>query len=91
MAFKQNPLKYVRRLAPIRAESLPKHNEEELKRLEEACLSYFNGLVETEGRITTQEARKAAAQPDSTATTVAGIVSDFNALLAKLRAAGLMS
>lgn len=33
---------------------------------------------------------KVAAQPDSTATDVAGLVTDFNALLAKLRAAGLM-
>ena len=35
-------------------------------------------------------ATKAAAQADSTATDVAGIVGDFNALLAKLRAAGIM-
>lgn len=32
----------------------------------------------------------AANQADSTATTVANLVTDFNALLAKLRAAGLM-
>ena len=32
----------------------------------------------------------AALQADSTAVDVAGIVSDFNALLAKLKAAGLM-
>ena len=32
----------------------------------------------------------AAAQADSVASTVAGVVADFNALLAKLRAAGLM-
>lgn len=36
-------------------------------------------------------AKKAAAQADSTATDVAGIVTDFNELLAKLRAAGIMS
>lgn len=35
-------------------------------------------------------AAPAANQGDSTATTVAGIVSDFNALLGKLIAAGLM-
>lgn len=29
-------------------------------------------------------------QPDSTATDAAGLVTDFNALLAKLKAAGLM-
>ena len=33
----------------------------------------------------------AAAQADSTATDVAGLVTDFNALLAKLRAAGIMA
>jgi hypothetical protein len=30
-------------------------------------------------------------QPDSTATDAAGLVTDFNALLAKLKAAGLMA
>ncbi len=35
--------------------------------------------------------KQAAAQADSTASDVAGIVSDFNALLAKLKAAGLMA
>lgn len=33
----------------------------------------------------------AAAQADSTATTIAGLVTDFNALLAKLRAAGVLA
>lgn len=33
----------------------------------------------------------AANQADSEATTVAGLVTDFNALLAKLKAAGLMA
>ena len=32
----------------------------------------------------------AAFQADSTATTIAGLVTDFNLLLAKLKAAGLM-
>jgi len=36
-------------------------------------------------------AKKAAAQVDSTATNVEGLVADFNELLAKLRAAGIMS
>lgn|GEM_PF-6029362 len=36
-------------------------------------------------------ASKAAAQADSTATDVAGLVADFNALLAKLRTAGIIS
>ncbi len=35
--------------------------------------------------------KQAAAQADSTAADVAGIVADFNALLAKLRAAGIMA
>lgn len=34
--------------------------------------------------------KKMAAQADSTATDVAGLVTDFNALLAKLKAAGMM-
>ncbi|EHM0714238.1 hypothetical protein JDT53_12605 [Escherichia coli] len=34
--------------------------------------------------------KKMAAQADSTATDVAGLVTDFNALLAKARAAGLI-
>lgn len=37
------------------------------------------------------EASPAEAQADSTASDVSGLVDDFNALLAKLRAAGLMS
>ena len=36
-------------------------------------------------------ATKAATQANSTATDVAGLVTDFNALLAKLKAAGLMN
>ncbi len=36
-------------------------------------------------------AKTAAAQANSTATEVAGLVADFNALLAKLRTAGLMA
>lgn len=35
--------------------------------------------------------KQAAAQANSTATDVAGIVTDFNALLAKLRTAGLLA
>lgn len=34
--------------------------------------------------------KKAANQADSVATDVAGVVTDFNALLAKLKAAGMM-
>jgi len=36
-------------------------------------------------------AKTAATQADSTATEVAGLVTDFNALLAKLKAAGIMA
>lgn len=35
--------------------------------------------------------KKAPAQADSTASTVAALVTDFNALLAKLRTAGILS
>lgn len=41
-----------------------------------------------DGKLT---ATKGAAQADSTATDVAGLVADFNALLAKLRTAGIIS
>lgn len=37
------------------------------------------------------EMKPAVAQADSVASTIAGLVVDFNALLAKLRAAGLVS
>ncbi|NLS42536.1 hypothetical protein EYH65_20545 [Bacillus subtilis] len=41
-----------------------------------------------DGKLT---AAKATTQANSTATDVAGLVTDFNALLAKLKAAGLMA
>lgn len=37
------------------------------------------------------ELKQAQVQADSTASTIAGLVADFNALLAKLKAAGLMA
>ncbi len=46
------------------------------------------------GRATTSQPGsvvRAAAQPDSTAEDAAGLVTDFNALLAKLRAAGILA
>jgi hypothetical protein len=48
--------------------------------------------VTAEGKITFDgaELRPAAVQADSTAVDVADLVADFNALLAKLKAAGLM-
>ena len=38
-----------------------------------------------------KEVKPAASQADSTASTIAGAVSDFNVLLAKLRTAGLIA
>lgn len=49
----------------------------------------INGTLEF-GENATVEGLKAENQADSTASDVAGIVSDFNDLLAKLKAAGLM-
>lgn len=48
--------------------------------------------ITSEGKLTfgTTELRPAETQADSVATDVAGLVADFNALLAKLKAAGLM-
>lgn len=37
-----------------------------------------------------KELKPASSQDESTASTVAGVVADFNALLSKLKAAGLM-
>ncbi len=55
----------------------------------------INGQLEISsvGKLTFNEGevKPALAQADSTATDVAGLVADFNALLAKLKAAGLMS
>jgi len=44
-----------------------------------------------DGLSTKLTANKAAAQADSTATDVSGLVTDFNALLAKLRTAGIIT
>lgn len=52
--------------------------------------AYTEAQETQDGRLDDLEDRVAAAQADSAATDVPGIVSDFNALLAKLRAAGLM-
>ncbi len=55
----------------------------------------INGQLEitSVGKLTFNEGelKPALFQADSTATDVAGLVADFNALLAKLKAAGLMS
>jgi hypothetical protein len=50
-------------------------------------------LVTSEGKLTFDgvEVKPSALQTDSTAADVPALVSDFNALLAKLKAAGLMA
>lgn len=40
---------------------------------------------------TALDAKKTITQADSTATTIVGLVADFNSLLAKLKSAGLMA
>lgn len=47
--------------------------------------------IYVEGLGTLVGGNRAAAQANSTATDVAGIVADFNALLAKLRTAGIIA
>lgn len=49
--------------------------------------------ITTGGKLTFEgtELKPAETQADSAATTVAGVVADLNALLAKLKAAGLMA
>ena len=49
-----------------------------------------SGLTITDGVLSTDGITPAAAQADSEATTIAALKEDFNALLAALRAAGLM-
>lgn len=46
---------------------------------------------EVDSQINSGAFTPAASQADSVATDVAGLVTDFNALLAKLRAAGIMA
>ena len=46
--------------------------------------------VEEDGTLSADGVTKAENQADSTATDAAGLVTDFNALLAKLKTAGLM-
>lgn len=84
MAFETPPRPYKRGIPPVQPESLPKYYQEELRKAEEAITSLVNAAGEL-------DSRKAQAQANSTAIDVAGIVADFNSLLAKLRTAGLMS
>ena len=50
----------------------------------------IGGILEIKEGATVTGLPKAAAQADSTATTIAGLVADFNNLLAKLRTAGII-
>ena len=47
--------------------------------------------IDADGVLSADGITPAANQADSTATTIAGLVTDFNALLAKLKTAGLMT
>ena len=47
--------------------------------------------IDSDGVLSADGITPAANQADSTATTIAGLVTDFNALLAKLKTAGLMA
>lgn len=62
----------------------------QVKDLEETLAS-MGGAVDLSAYAKTADLPKAVTQADSTATTIAGLVVDFNALLAKLKTAGLMS
>lgn len=55
--------------------------------------TYFSGEVTVAAATTAANGtvKQAAAQANSTATDVAGLVTDFNALLAKLRTAGILA
>ena len=50
----------------------------------------IGGTLEIKEGATITGLPKASAQADSTATTIAGLVADFNSLLAKLRAIGIL-
>ena len=58
---------------------------------EEIAATQSSSTVKVTVQEILDEVPVAAAQSDSTATDVAGVVVDLNALLAKLKAAGLMS
>lgn len=59
--------------------------------LRAAILAIAGGSASAATTSTNGTVKKMPAQADSTATTVAAITSDFNALLAKLRTAGILS
>ncbi|MDP4146626.1 MAG: head fiber protein [Bacillota bacterium] len=54
-------------------------------------LAGLGGSVDLSAYAKKTDIPKMPTQADSTATTIAGLVADFNALLAKLKSAGLMS
>ena len=51
----------------------------------------IGGILEIKSGATVTGLPKAAAQADSTATDVAGVVADLNSLIGKLKTAGLMA
>lgn len=53
--------------------------------------NYFAGEAPAATTAVNGTVKQAAAQANSTATDVAGLVADFNALLAKLRTAGILA
>lgn len=55
------------------------------------CVPSASDVPGTASTTTAGTVKQAAAQADSVATDVAGVVTDFNALLAKLRTAGILS
>jgi len=67
-----------------------KVKQSEVKDLE-TTLAGMGGAVDLSTYAKTADLPKAVTQADSTATTIAGLVVDFNALLAKLKTAGLMA
>jgi hypothetical protein len=89
-------------IASLKAETVPYHKEQILY-VAGSISMYFHDsadttsvddgitvLVDSSGRRLKKVGKVAAAQPDSAAADLAGIVADFNALLAKLRTAGIM-
>lgn len=62
-----------------------------VQELELGIYSYINSTGSAATTTVNGTVKKAATQAASTATDVAGLVADFNALLAKLKAAGIVA
>jgi hypothetical protein len=89
-------------IASLKAEIVPYHKEQILYIAGSSSMYFHDSadtasvddgltvLVDSSGRRLKKVGKVAAAQADSVAIDAAGIVADFNALLAKLRAAGIM-